>query len=426
MGRSHRSTFNLLAVSAALMEVALNNEQPPDTTIVCDRGDIIDLETRRETNSEDQTGTEEATKIEDLGATSKGSFTFNKAKPGDFAFIYGFGLGNVSTVGAGSGYEHTILPIDGDIESDRSMPSFTAAQRFGKTVLKRLYASMFINSVTSTFEKDSFVKLKADISGTGKYEKTVDEETVTGTKDATTVTLAANGVQGLTASERLGNVQAIRVELETGVWSEVEYSAVSDANPAEITITAPSAESDACEYKVLYMPTEPAWATFPARVDESALKVSEMQLTVGGKWNGTTFEGGRPVNAELSSIEHTLNNNMEISFTAGGNATYASKAWRDGRDQKLSCNKEFRDNILQQYRDSNETFGLRILVEGAEYSAGNKFTVELIFPLIGVLSAPLSVDGKKMAEAGDLAVLENETYGSVIVKVKNQVSSYCQ
>jgi len=50
--------------------------------------------------------------------------------------------------------------------------------------------------------------------------------------------------------------------------------------------------------------------------------------------------------------------------------------------------------------------------------------VEIIFPKVGVLNAPLSVDGKRLAEAGDLQVLEDDTYGSVIVKVKNLQATY--
>jgi hypothetical protein len=50
--------------------------------------------------------------------------------------------------------------------------------------------------------------------------------------------------------------------------------------------------------------------------------------------------------------------------------------------------------------------------------------VEIIFPKVAVLASPISVDGKRLAEAGDLQVLEDETYGSVIVIVQNKVTAY--
>jgi len=50
--------------------------------------------------------------------------------------------------------------------------------------------------------------------------------------------------------------------------------------------------------------------------------------------------------------------------------------------------------------------------------------VEIIFPKVALLSAPLSVDGKRVAEAGDMVPLEDDTYGSVIAKVKNLQETY--
>ena len=43
---------------------------------------------------------------------------------------------------AGTGKQHTIVPIAADLDGSRSVPTFTAAQRFGKTILKRRFASM--------------------------------------------------------------------------------------------------------------------------------------------------------------------------------------------------------------------------------------------------------------------------------------------
>lgn len=80
------------------------------------------------------------------------------------------------------------------------------------------------------------------------------EEMLVAQKNATSITLAANAVKGSTATERLANVRRILVELSTGVWTTVVYSAVSSATPAVITITAPSGTAGSVNYKILYLP----------------------------------------------------------------------------------------------------------------------------------------------------------------------------
>ena len=114
----------------------------------------------------------------------------------------------------------------------------------------------------------------------------------------------------------------------------------------------------------------------------------------------------------------------EIEFVPGAGEAYAARAFRPARTQTVKVNRELREYILQQHIDSNDTFGLYIKAEGAEYEAGYKYYVEVIFPSVAILSAPLSVDGKRVAEAGDLLVLEDDTYGSVIVNVQNKQTKY--
>lgn len=422
--RSFRTKHNLIAVSAAARETAINTEQTLSATMLCDMTDMADLEPRRESNANELTGREEADTIYDLGRTSRMGLSFSKAQPQHFAFLMAYALGAVATAAAGAGYQHTITPIANDLDEYRSNPSFTAAMRYGQTVLKRRLASMFVDSLTATFAKDDWVKIAGVLRGTGKAAATVTEETLSAAENATQLTLAANAVAGSTAAERLDNVHRIRVELTTGVWTEVAYSAVSAATPAVITIAAPGGAATTRSYKVLYAPTEPAWATFPARVSETPLRVAQLSLTLGGKWTGSAFSGGRPVRADLNSLTWNFNNNLSIEFLPGAGDAYASRAFRAARVQTLALNREFRDFVLQNYMDANETFGLYVLAEGAVYDSPHKYQVELVFPKVGVIKSPLAVDGQKNVEAGDLMVLEDDTYGSVIAKVKNLVSAY--
>jgi hypothetical protein len=159
-------------------------------------------------------------------------------------------------------------------------------------------------------------------------------------------------------------------------------------------------------------------------VTETPLRVTQVAVTLGGLVSSGSFTGGRDFACEIESLEYSLQNNLQLEMCLGGSGSYADRAFRDGRVQTLKFNREFRDYILQQHIDDNDTFAVKILAEGAEYEAWHNYTVQLLFPKVAVLSAPLSVNGKRLAEAGDMIVLEDATEGSVIALVKNCVDTY--
>lgn len=429
--RSYRASHNLIAISANTAETAINTEQTLDLSLLAAVGDIFNREPRRESNVEELTGKEEADTIYDLGGISSGSLTFEKAQPQHFAALMAYGLGSISSAVAGAGYEHTITPVENDLDSSRSNPSLTLAQRYGDTVLKNRFASMFVDSFTASFAKDSWCKISGQLKGTGKITDNITEEVIAVTPGAdpyllsTSLTLAALAVEGADAQTRLDNVQRVRVELASGVWTDVSYTAVSAATPAVITIEALNGTStDSVNFEVLYIPAESGWMSFPSRITESPLRVSALTVKQGGTWDGSDFSGGRTLSAELSSIDWNFTNGFELDFTPGAGGTYASRAFRPARTQTLSVNREFRDYIWQQHIDANDTFGVYLLAEGSAIDGSHNYQVELIFPRVAILNAPLSVDGKKLAEAGDFVVLEDDTYGSVIAKVKNLQTTY--
>ena len=74
--------------------------------------------------------------------------------------------------------------------------------------------------------------------------------------------------------------------------------------------------------------------------------------------------------------------------------------------------------------DDNDTFGVYLLAQGALFETGQNYQVELIFPKCSILNAPISNDDQKLAEAGDLIVLQDDTYGSVVATVKNLQTAY--
>lgn len=420
--RNYLADFDLLAVSANLKETDLNVEQTLDTTMLVSKSNLIHLEPRREDNSNEQTGMEEPDTVYDMGNLSNSTLDFEKAQAQHIAFGYAYALGVDIPSAWGTGFEHLITPTP-----DMGLPSFTGAGRVGKTIIKRRFASLFADTFKVTYAKDSWVKASMGVKGTGKFTDSVTKETISAAYNATTLALAANAVEGADAATRLGNVHRIRVQVPTtGEWQEVIFSAVSAATPAVITITAPGGVATATNYEILYAPTEPAWCAFPSRVSEPPLRVTDLVFKIGGKWNGTTFLGGRTLAAEVDSIEHNINNQMKIEFRPGGTGNYANYALRGGRTQTLNLTRQMRDFILQQAIKDNEYFGVYVKATGAEFETGKNYYVETVFPRVNVLKAPISVNDKVVAEAGDLKVLQDATYGSVRVKIGNKVSGYAQ
>lgn len=418
------ASFNMIAVSR-LAEDAINTQGTIDATLMADKSNIADLVPRREDNSDELRGSkEEPDAIYDNGATSKLPLTFNKARPDEYAIICGYALGAVSSAAAGtSGYLHTITPITGDLDTSRSNPSLSCAMQYGKDVFKRLFLSMAVDSFKAEFKKDAWPVLTAELVGTGKYEDNVTEETVTAAGNATSISLSSQ-VHGSTAAERLSAVHSIMAMID-GVNTHVTVSAVSDADPAVATIEAPGSTADDVEYTVVYIPVESApWMSFPARVLESPLRVSGLTITVGGSWDGSDFAGGRPLGCEVSSLTWNFANGMTPEFCIGTDYRHAAKLMREERSQTISLNQELRTFILQQHLKNNDTFGVEIELVGMDYETGQAYMFRAVFPQVGILSAPISVDGKRLAEAGDLKVLEHDTYGSVIVQVRNQVANY--
>lgn len=420
--KNYLADYDLLAVSANLRETALNTEQTLDTSLLVSKSNILSLEPRREDNKDELTGKEEPDTVYDLGAFANGGLDFEKAQAQHFALAYAYGLGASAPSAYGTGYKHLLTPA-----ASMDLPSMTAAMRLGRTIMKRRFASMFADTVKSTFAKDSWAKCSLGLKGTGRYTDNMDKETVNAAYNATSLTLAANSVQGGDAATRLDNVHMIRVKVPaTGEWQEVVYTAVSAATPAVITITAPGGAATATDYEILYVPAEAAWCTFPARVSEPPLRVTDLVVRIGGKWNGSAFLGGRTLASEIESIEYNLNNQHQIEYRVGGSGSYANYALRQGRQQTLTLNRQARDFILQQKIKDNEYFGVYMKATGAEFEAGKNYSVEFVFPRCSMLKAPLSVSGKALAEAGDLIVLEDDTYGSVRVEVANKVSGYAQ
>jgi hypothetical protein len=424
--RNFLATHNLLAVSAQKREVAMNTEQDLDTAMLVDLNTVLNYQAMKTPNKDVVTGKEEADQLYDFGGKVVGTLTFSRAQPQHFAFLLGYGLGAVTTGPLGaSGFRHTIQPLAGELDAARSNPSFTAAMRFGRQVMKRRFASCFIDQVRMDFAKDGWAKISGTVKGSGKVVDNTFLEEVGAAYNATSLTLAANGVAGETAAELLSNVQAVQVlNPATQAWEEVDYQAVSATTPGIITISAPGATADSTTYRVYYVPSESGWMNLPDRVEEPPLKVSQLNVTLGGRWDGANFQGGYPLTSELRGVTWILKNNLTPESTPGAGGSYANRAYRTGRDQSLKFDRDFRDFLLTQNLKDNDTLGVYLKATGPELAPGVNYQVELVFPQVAVMGTTVKVYQRRLGEEVDFAVLEDDTYGSVVAYVQNQVSSY--
>jgi hypothetical protein len=425
--RSNFASDILIAVSANLKEIALNTEQILDTGMLCDMASIPTIEARREDNADEARGKEEPDLLYDLGGLSKMKMRFPRMQAQHMAFIGSYALGSSSSAPAGDGYLRTITPITGDLDAERSNPSFTLAARLGRALEKRRFAGMLVSAFTLTLERDKWAVLEADINGSGKNSTNLYQETVFAAYNAASLTLLANAVAGSNAQERLDNVHAIMVCVPTtNEWVDVAYSAVSDAEPAVITITPPGEAATACTYKIIYNIKEAgsyAWCAFPDRVEEPPLRVSDFYVNIGGKWTGS-LAGGHQMASEINSLKWSFNQNLTPEFTPGGGTSYANRALRNPRRQTVSLDRRFLDYIIGQKFSDIEYFSLYAKAEGPEYDTGHKYTVEVVWPRVSVKGRPVEVDGSRLVERVEFDVLQDDDYGSVILCTKNKVEHY--
>jgi len=255
--RDNRATHNLLAVSATHREPGLNEEGILDLALLVEKGDFIKAPREGEANTDEATGKEEASYIYKKERKVEASLNFKRLQPQHLAFLAAYGLGQcVSTLVEAGVYLHTITPIQGDLDFYRSNPTFTAAQKLGDGVLKSLFASLMVDELTLKFDKGAWPSLTGKLAGTGKIERNLVTESVSGLGNVTSITLGQK-VEGADAAGRLAAVHQVCFN-KTGetFWRPVTVSAASSAAHAVLTTTAPLGTADAGTYEVIYVPDE--------------------------------------------------------------------------------------------------------------------------------------------------------------------------
>src|SRR5574337_1260404 len=427
--RNNSADYTQVAVSANTKQTALNVAQNTDTALLVPKSFITALDARRETNEDQATGKEEPDTFYDKGYTAGASMPFTMAQAQQMAFLLAYHYCDRTTTVWGTGFEHLIVPTAKLQPPD--VACFTLVERIGLELFKRRHADLFVDTLKVKWEMDKWLHAEGGIKGSGKFDENILQITVNAPYNSAALTLAVGAtnytVQGATAADRLNNIDYVRVKVPaTGEWVDVVVTAASGVTPGVLTIVAPGVAVTATDYEIGFIPSEPAWCTIPARVDEPPLLVANMNCRVGGLWNGATFLGGHSLGRQFRSIEHSSENMMEIQPRPdeGFSGQYANHAQRMGRKQTLSIDKDMEDYLMQMRLRKNDYLGIRLKALGPEFETGKNYYVEAIYPRVGVEKVPVKINGKIVGETVELRVMKSDLYPSGIWRVGHKTATY--
>ncbi len=173
----------------------------------------------------------------------------------------------------------------------------------------------------------------------------------------------------------------------------------------------------------------------PSAVAESYLRYGDVEFTRGGALSGSVAGGDLAVGSgptsfkgALKSFDYSINAEPTTLYEMGDNSGYVTRAERGERwKQELSAVFEMADDAHKTGLTSGAEYVLNIPIQGAVIAGGSgnlKYEVDLIFPKAVYREAKKDLDGSIVTVNGRFQVLEDATYGSVIVKIQNKQSSY--
>ena len=413
--RNYNATHNMCAVSS-MPENNLNEVKDINYLLLASLDDIPNITESRQPNTNEQTGDEEPTMLYRDVTRFEMPLNFERAQAQHFAFLLGFALGGIDGTFLGGCAEHLITPIAGDYDTNRANPSFTVKARTGNTVAYNVYAGVCVDEITATFSKDSYASINARLKGTGCVHDALirEERTFHGDTD---IILDLSSKPILDGA--IENVHKVEVFFNNA-WHDVSFSE-GDPNSLNVQSIEGMQSDEDYEYRIYYLSESAAniAGDMPASpIFETPLFVSDFSITAGGTWDGTQFVGGHKIDADLTSLEYTIQNNL--SFETGFNASgkHANRVYREGRTQKIKVDKLTKDLLLYAWHKYNETFGFYIAATGDTIpGTSERYKLEFIFPKVGFLSHSNRIDNKNNAENMELNVLKSSQQPSVIAKV---------
>ncbi|MBC8287651.1 MAG: hypothetical protein H8E42_09300 [Nitrospinae bacterium] len=180
---------------------------------------------------------------------------------------------------------------------------------------------------------------------------------------------------------------------------------------------------------------EPNADSKPTVVGESYLRYGDVNFTRGGSLSGTVAGGDLAVGgssttfkADLQSFDWTMDNQAQTFYEMGDSSGYVTRAERGDRfQQSLSAVLEMQDDSHKSGLVSGTEYVLHIPVTGAVIPGGTgsfNYSCDIIFPKVVYKEAKKDRDGEVVTVNAEFQVLEDTTYGSVIVKTINEQTGY--
>ncbi|MFQ5717158.1 MAG: hypothetical protein ACE5GQ_08660 [Nitrospinales bacterium] len=428
-----RERADLIAVSkkrqvASGSVSAAENPQTLDMIVSFDEGSKIDILDGRETNQQEKTGKEEPTKIDVGEREAGGALTKAKAQPNLLAWAFAMIANDHSETAAGaSGFVHTSRMTYG-VE-----PSFfTAAHRKGDLADMRRHTGLTIDSLGLTLTKGAGISTNLGIKGIGKADDQKFSETVAGLDNDTTLAFS-NDIHGASPD----NVTVWADTTADGVPDkEVVVTAVDNALN-QLTIQSLGGAGAAVTYHLIYTPKNDVagytWANLGAlsTIDEFHPRTKDIQLILGGAYDGSDIVGGQVAKCEISSVNYQYNANGAVQKCFRGGALPVDHA--TGIDlgdisQTLAVDRDIVDFIMGYWHEKNLNPALKIhAISPVEFETGHRFEIEIIFPKVGFMDNKHNVVDGKWSSQSSLVVLKDDSpndYPSAVFKVKNQQTGY--
>ena len=171
----------------------------------------------------------------------------------------------------------------------------------------------------------------------------------------------------------------------------------------------------------------------PSVVGESYLRYGDVNFNRGGSLSGSVAAGdlavgGSPTSfrADLLSFDWTIDNEAKTFYEMGDSSGYVTRAERGDRfQQTLNAILEMQDDSHKSGLVNGTEYVLHIPVTGAAITNGSfNYSCDLIFPKVVYKEAKKDRDGEVVTVNAEFQILEDITYGSVIVKVINEQTGY--
>jgi len=172
-----------------------------------------------------------------------------------------------------------------------------------------------------------------------------------------------------------------------------------------------------------------------AKVAEPYLKLTDVEVVVGGAYDGSAISGGWRLGSGLNSLNWNWANNTEQTIR-GGDGDYCSGHDRsDYRTQTLKIDRRTRDAVSRAIlahgggdsggdADEPQYFAIQAAAWGPVMGGGYRYGIRITWPRLGIKTVELAAEKTRTNEAQEVAVLTDETHGSVVVEVFNKVAAY--